>query len=145
MLITTTLGLALNGCKKDDEIEEVEGLSNTATLNIAPGSYYNSGINIGNIGCGIYVGYDNNFHQIPCVGYGDVGFRDFGKGNNILKVDKIVEDGFSGSVAIRKGHGYLLKLTDYYNWNNISYARLYVLNISGNGTVRAQIQFPFEP
>ena len=147
LMVIAGLVICLTSCNNEtDGGPDPEG---TAIANITKGTYYNSGINVGG-GGGIYISESINFHETPGVGWSDVLFYDFGKVKGLADVDKIVESGWSGGVAVLVNHGYLLKIINYYYPSDISYGRLYVtkfLENTNGGIIGAQVklQYPFVP
>lgn len=151
--------LLFSSCSKDDDAENDNGgvvinpdknlpdPTGTVTLNIMIGDDENKRVDINGFGT-IQINSAYNF-----VGYGySYSFVSLGKMKGLGNVTAIPQDGWNSSVAVNPGDGYVVRCKRYYDAEQYTYARLYVVSeIAGTSggvigyTIKCQAPFVFAP
>lgn len=151
--------LFFSSCSKDDDAENDNGgvvinpdknlpdPTGTVTLNIMIGDDENKRVDINGFGT-IQINSAYNF-----VGYGyNYSFVSLGKMKGLGNVTAIPQDGWNRSVAVNPGDGYVVRCKRYYDAEQYTYARLYVVSeIAGTSggvigyTIKCQAPFVFAP
>ena len=151
--------LFFSSCSKDDDAENDNGgvvinpdknlpdPTGTVTLNIMIGDDENKRVDINGFGT-IQINSAYNF-----VGYGyNCSFVSLGKMKGLGNVTAIPQDGWNRSVAVNPGDGYVVRCKRYYDAEQYTYARLYVVSeIAGTSggvigyTIKCQAPFVFAP
>lgn len=148
--------LFFSSCSKDDDdnggvvINPDKNLpdpTGTVTLNIMIGDDENKRVDINGFGtiqinsAYNFVGYDYNYS-----------FVSLGKMKGLGNVTAIPQDGWNRSVAVNPGDGYVVRCKRYYDAEQYTYARLYVVSeIAGTSggvigyTIKCQAPFVFAP
>lgn len=151
--------LFFSSCSKDDDAENDNGgvvinpdknlpdPTGTVTLNIMIGDDENKRVDINGFGtiqinsAYNFVGYDYNYS-----------FVSLGKMKGLGNVTAIPQDGWNRSVAVNPGDGYVVRCKRYYDAEQYTYARLYVVSeIAGTSggvigyTIKCQAPFVFAP
>lgn len=151
--------LFFSSCSKDDDAENDNGgvvinpdknlpdPTGTVTLNIMIGDDENKRVDINGFGtiqinsAYNFVGYDYNYS-----------FVSLGKMKGLGNVTAIPQDGWNSSVAVNPGDGYVVRCKRYYDAEQYTYARLYVVSeIAGTSggvigyTIKCQAPFVFAP
>ena len=151
--------LFFSSCSKDDDAENDNGgvvinpdknipdPTGTVTLNIMIGDDENKRVDINSFGT-IQINSAYNF-----VGYSsDYSFVSLGKMKGLGNVTAIPQDGWNRSVAVNPGDGYVVRCKRYYDAEQYTYARLYVVSeIAGTSggvigyTIKCQAPFVLAP
>lgn len=151
--------LFFSSCSKDDDAENDNGgvvinpdknlpdPTGTVTLNIMIGDDENKRVDINGFGT-IQINSAYNF-----VGYGyNYSFVSLGKMKGLGNVTAIPQDGWNRSVAVNPGDGYVVRCKRYYDAEQYTYARLYVVSeiVGTSGgvigyTIKCQAPFVFAP
>lgn len=151
--------LIFSSCSKDDDAENdnsgpvinpdknIPDPKGTITMNMMVGDGEDKRVTINDFGK-IQINSAYNF-----VGYDyDYSFVSLGKMKGLGNVTAIPQDGWNRSVAVNPGDGYVVRCKRYYDAEQYTYARLYVVSeIAGTSggvigyTIKCQAPFVFAP
>lgn len=151
--------LFFSSCSKDDDAENdnsgpvinpdknIPDPKGTITMNMMVGDDKDKSVSINDFGtiqinsAYNFVGYDYNYS-----------FVSLGKMKGLGNVTAIPQDGWNRSVAVNPGDGYVVRCKRYYDAEQYTYARLYVVSeIAGTFggvigyTIKCQAPFVFAP
>lgn len=153
--------LIFSSCSKDDDAENDNGgvvinpdknipdPKGTITMNMMVGDDKDKSVSINDFGT-IQINSAYNFMGYEGSSY--YSFVSLGKMKGLGNVTAIPQDGWNRSVAVNPGDGYVVRCKRYYDAEQYTYARLYVVSeIAGTSggvigyTIKCQAPFVFAP
>lgn len=138
LCVSIVFALGIAACSKEDEQNDpnkddviqvvdpstpVNDPKNTVTVNLLVGQTSKEGVYLSDFK--IYINNASNLVG-SYLGVGTVGIVDIGQVAGLGNIASILDDGYKSDVAIIVGHGYLIKAHHQKQYEETTYARLYV-------------------